>query len=105
MADFPLRDGSQKISFAAQIAKQIKTDFPMPLIEPPGIGGVPGFPQLEVTVPAKGQSTVRETFPPDLFVFNLSVPGFKVADSINRMPINPLIQKNDHEQSVINFIL
>ena len=105
MADFTLRDGYQKMSFPAQIAKQINTDFPMPLIEPPGIGSVPGFPQLELTVPAKGQSTVRETFPPDLYVFNLSVPGYKVADSINRRPVMPLIQKGDEKQTVINFIL
>src|ERR1700694_5231931 len=60
MADFGLRDIYQQQSFPALIAKQIKTDFPQPLIEPPGIGSVPGFPALAVTVPARGQSTVRE---------------------------------------------
>src|SRR5580704_13466045 len=58
MADFSLRDIYQLQSFPALIAKQIKTDFPQPLIEPPGIGTAPGFPALAVTVPARGQSTV-----------------------------------------------
>src|SRR5256885_16839999 len=62
MADFSLKDVYQKHSFPAQIAAQINTDFPQPLIEPPGIGGVPGFTTLEVTLPAKGQNTVREGF-------------------------------------------
>src|SRR5436305_12543883 len=62
MADFSLRDIYQTQSFPALIAKQIKTDFPQPLIEPPGIGSAPGFPALAVTVPARGQSTVREWF-------------------------------------------
>jgi len=113
MADFSLRDIYQQQSFPALIAKQIKTDFPQPLFEPPGIGSVPGFPALEVTVPARGQSTVREWFPPtpgaaaapSLFVFNVSVPGLKLADSISRRPVTPLVQKNDLLQTVINMIL
>jgi hypothetical protein len=105
MADFSLKDIYQQQSFPALIAKQIKTDFPLPLIELPGIGSVPGFPPTEVTIPAKGQFTVREGFPPGLFVFNLSVPGLKLADSIGRRPVRPLIQKTDVQQTVINMIL
>ena len=105
MADFSLKDIYQQQSFPALIAKQIKTDFPQPLIELPGIGSVPGFPPTEVTIPAKGQFTVREGFPPGLFVFNLSVPGLKLADSIGRRPVRPLIQKSDVQQTVINMIL
>ena len=105
MADFALRDVYQQQSFPAQIAQQIKTDFPQPLIEPPGIGSAPGFPAPEVAVPAKGQTTVREGFPPGLFVFNLSVPGFKLTDSINRRPAPPLVWRNDRQQTVTNLIL
>jgi hypothetical protein len=113
MADFSLRDIYQLQSFPALIAKQIKTDFPQPLIEPPGIGSVPGFQTMAVTVPARGQSTVREWFPPTpgatpapaLFIFNLSVPGLKVADSIGLRPVSPLIQKNNPQQTVVNMIL
>jgi hypothetical protein len=113
MADFSLRDIYQLQSFPALIAKQIKTDFPQPLIEPPGIGSAPGFPALAVTVPARGQSTVREWFPPTaggtpapaLFIFNLSVPGLKLADSISLRPVAPLIQKNNLQQTVINMTL
>jgi hypothetical protein len=105
MADFSLKDIYQQQSFPALIAKQIKTDFPQPLIELPGIGSVPGFPPTEVTIPAKGQFTVREGFPPGLFVFNLSVPGLKLADSIGRRPVRPLIQKTDVQQTMINMIL
>jgi hypothetical protein len=105
MADFSLKDIYQQQSFPALIAKQIKTDFPQPLIEPPGIGSVPGFPPTEVTIPAKGQFTVRVGFPPGLFIFNLSVPGLKLADSISRRPVRPLIQKSDVQQTVINMTL
>jgi hypothetical protein len=113
MADFSLKDIYQLQSFPALIAKQIKTDFPQPLIEPPGIGSAPGFPALAVTVPARGQSTVREWFPPApggtpapaLFIFNLSVPGLKLADSISLRPAPPLIQKNNLQQTVINMTL
>src|SRR5215472_8164255 len=105
MADFSLKNIYQQQSFPALIAKQIKTDFPQPMIELPGIGSVPGFPATEVTLPAKGQFTVREGFPPGLFIFNLSVPGMKLADSISRRPVRPLIQKSDLQQTTINMIL
>src|SRR5438105_4033198 len=60
MADFALRDVYQAQSFPAQVAKQLKTAFPQPMIQPPGIGSAPGFTQLEVTIPALGQTTVRD---------------------------------------------
>src|SRR5688572_21689910 len=109
MADFSLRDVYQAESFPALVAKQVGTAFPQPLIQPPGIGSAPGFTQLEVTVPALGQNTVRVVHPgsivPSLFVFNLSVPGMKLADAISRRPVRPIVQKNDMQQTVINLIL
>lgn len=105
MADFSLRDVYQKQSFPALIAGQLNTAFPQPLIEPPGIGSAPGFPAVSVTLPNRGQSTVREIFPPQLFVFNLSVPGLKLTDALNAAPVRPMIQKNNSQQTVINMIL
>ncbi len=105
MADFSLRDVYQSQAFPVLIAAQLGTAFPTPLIEPPGIGSAPGFPAISVTIPARGQTSVRETFPPDLFVFNLSVPGLRLTDSINALPVRPMIQKNNSQQTVINFIL
>src|SRR5579871_2969426 len=47
MSDFALRDVYQKMSFPAQMAVQMNTAFPMPLIQSPGISfGTPGFNQL-----------------------------------------------------------
>ena len=106
MADFSLRDVYQTQSFPAQMAGQIKTAFPHPLIEPPGLGGgAPGFPTVEVTLPNRGMSSAREIFPPQLFVFNISVPGLKLADAISRRPVRPMVQKNDAMQTMINMIL
>jgi len=105
MADFALRDVYQQYSFPVQISRQINTAFPQPLIESPGIGSAPGFPAVDVTIPAKGQTTVRTGFPPGLFIFNLSVPGLKLADSISRRPVAPLVQKNDPQQTMVNMTL
>ena len=106
MADFSLRDVYQAQSFPAQVALQLKTAFPQPLIEPPGLGGgAPGFPNVEVSLPNRGTSSAREIFPPQLFVFNLSVPALKLADSMGRRPVRPMVQKNDIQQTMINMIL
>src|SRR5262249_51705999 len=109
MADFALRDVYQAQSFPALVAQQLKTAFPQPLIQPPGIGSAPGFNQLEVTVPALGQNTVRVvpsgSITPTFFVLNLSVPGMKLADAISRRPALPIVQKSDMQQTVINLIL
>jgi hypothetical protein len=105
MADFALRDIYQTNTFGALIAQQLGTGFAQPLMELPGIGSAPGFPALAVNLPSLGQQTVRETFPPDLFVFNLSVPGLKVADALTKLPVRPLIQKNDGAQTMLNMIL
>ena len=105
MADFALRDVYQDKSFPAQMARQMNTILPQPLIQTPGIGSAPGFTALPPRLPTTLQGSVREPFPPYLFVFNLSVPGYKLADSATRKPIAPLIQQRDLQQTVINFIL
>jgi hypothetical protein len=105
MADFALREVYQQQSFPAQMARQMKVLFPQPLIESPGIGSAPGFTALPPRLPGTLQGSVRRPFPPYLFVFNLSVPGLRLADSLNLRPSPPLIHQHDSRQTVINFIL
>ena len=105
MADFSLRDTYQSASFPALMAQQMKATFPQPLLQAPGLGNVPGFPALPVRVPAPLQTTLRVPFPPPIFVLNLSVPGYKVADSVNRRPSAPLVRQDDAVQTSANFIL
>ncbi len=75
MADFGLRSIYQEKSFGAQMARQMKTAFPQPLIEGAGIGTLPGYTELPVRLPGTLQGSVRTPFPPYLFVLNLSIPG------------------------------
>lgn len=105
MADFGLREVYQDKSFGAQMARQMKTAFPQPLIEGAGIGISPGFAELPTRLPGTLQGAVRTPFPPYLFVFNLSIPGQRLADSLTRRPSPPLVQQRDLQQTVINMIL
>ena len=105
MADFGLRDVYQEKSFPARMAEQMDVAFPQPLIQGAGIGSAPGFPPLPVRLPGPDQGAVRKDFPPQLFVFNLSVPGFRVRDALARRPAPPLVQRQDELQSVTNLIL
>jgi hypothetical protein len=106
MADFALRDVYQKTSFPAQMAAQMKTAFPQPLIQPPGMsGGAPGFATLPAGVPVTLQGSVRDDFPPNLFVFNLAMPGAKLTDALNVRPAPPLIQPGNPKQTLANLVL
>ncbi|MEO7649710.1 MAG: hypothetical protein ABIZ80_04530, partial [Bryobacteraceae bacterium] len=106
MADFALRDAYQTRSFPAQLAKQMNVGFPQPLMEAPGLAGdMPGFQTLPPRLPGVQQGSVRTKFPPDLFVFNLSVPGMRLADSLNRRAAPPVIHQRDPQQTLLNMIL
>src|SRR5882762_6836402 len=105
MADFSLKDVYQEKSFPAQMAVQMNTAFPQPLIQGSGIGNAPGFPAMPVRAPGPGQGAVRKDFPPTLFIFNLSVPGFRIEDAVGRRPAPPLVQQSDMLQTVTNLIL
>lgn len=106
MADFQLRDVYQNKSFPAVMANAFNTAFPMPILQSPGLpGGAPGFTPLPPIAPGNQQGTLRNDFPPNLFVFNLSIPGFKVSDSLNIPPSVPLVQKSNGQQTLVNFIL
>lgn len=114
MANYGLSEVVQDKSFPAQMARQMKTAFPQPLIQGPGLRDVLGYQHLPVNVPSYLQGSVR-VFPepadpnaaaaPTLFVFNLSVPNFRLADSLNRRPVSPLIHNDDSQQTAINMIL
>jgi hypothetical protein len=113
MSGFGLHEVSQKMSFPALMAQQMNTAFPQPLFEGPGLQDVLGYPSLPVRFPTVPQGRVR-VFPdqandndeaPTLFVFNLSVPNFRVGDSLTRKPISPLIHNDDSQQTAINLIL
>jgi hypothetical protein len=105
MADFSLKDIYQLKSFPAQMAIQMNTSFPQALFQGSGIGNAPGFPDMPVRVPGPGQNSVRSDFPPQLFVFNLSIPGYRVEDSLGRRPSAPIVRPDDMVQTETNLIL
>jgi hypothetical protein len=113
MANFGLSSTFQTGSFPAHIAAQMDTAFTQPLIQPPGIGDIVGYPGREAIIGVYPQGTVR-TFPPQpnpndnappLFVLNTSVPGHRLVDALNMRPLSPVIQRNDMKQTVLNMIL
>ena len=106
MADFSLSDVYQNLSFPAQMARQMKTPFPQPLLQAPGIGGgAPGFSSRPAGLPTVLQGSVRDDFPPNPFVNNLAVPGAKLSDVLKGVPAAPLIQPGNLKQTLTNFIL
>ncbi len=112
MANYGLSSVVQKYSFPAQVAAQMQTAFVQPLIQPPGIGDVIGYPAQEVKLQVYPQGSVREFYQPDptkqsgppLLLMNLSVPGLTLAESLTLRPSLPIAQRN-HKQTVVNLIL
>jgi hypothetical protein len=113
MANYGLSSVVQQTSFPAQMAAQMGTAFEQPLIQPPGIGDVVGYPSQEVKVQTYPQGSVRVFYQPadptkqaspPLLVMNLSVPGFTLADSMSMRPVAPIVQRN-MKQTVVNLLL
>ncbi len=113
MANFGLSSVMQNQSFPARIAAQMGTAFPQPLIQPPGIGDVVGYPAQEVRLQVYPQGSVRQFYQqsdptkpagPPLFVLNMSVPGLTLSDSVSLRPVAPVAQRN-MKQTVFNMIL
>ena len=104
MGDFSLSTYSQQYSFPALMARQMNVPFPQPLLQPPGIGGIPGLSAVPVQLPAPYQSTVFESLPQAPFA-NLSVPGFRTADALHLRPKQPLVFRHDAKQTAANLIL
>ena len=105
MTNFSLIEADQLDSFPAQMARQMKVSFVQPLIQAPGIGDAPGFPRLPVRLPVDHHTTVHRQLPPTEPNANLSVPGLKLSDALNRHPAAPLVRKDDALQTAINLIL
>src|SRR5262249_16830629 len=101
--DFSLNTDSQVWSFPAQMARQMGADFSQRLIQAPGIGNFVGYASLPVRVPAPMQSTVVEQLPPQP-VSNLSVPEFRLEDSLALRPAQPLINRNNAKQTAVNLV-
>lgn len=111
---FGLMERTQRFSFPAQMAKQMGTIFPQPLVQGPGLGDVLGFPALPTRAPTYPQGSVRVfevTGPkkgdegPSLFVFNVSVPNHTLADALTRRPAHPVIHENNNQQTLINMLI
>src|ERR1700744_1061826 len=62
MANFGLSSIGQNASFPALIAGQMSTAFELPLIQPPGIGDVVGYPGQEVRLQTYPQGSVRQFY-------------------------------------------
>ena len=116
MANFGLSSVVQKQDFAALMAAQMGTGMEQPLIQPPGIGDVVGYPGQEVQVQKYPQGSVRQTYlptdltkapisTPPLFVTNLSVPGLTLNDSVTMKPVAPVVQRANMKQTVFNMLL
>src|SRR5450432_2572452 len=65
MANYGLSSVVQQYSFPAQMAAQMSTAFEQPLIQPPGIGDVIGYPRQEVKLQTYPQGSVRQYYQPD----------------------------------------
>jgi hypothetical protein len=115
MSNYGLSSVMQSKSFPALIAAQMGAGFEQPLIQPPGIGDVVGYPGQEVRVQAYPQGSVRQFYlptdktkdpilAPPLFVQNVSVPGQTLSDSMTLRPVPPVVHKT-MKQTVYNLLL
>ncbi len=104
-ADFFLSSDLQRDCFPAQMARQMRTGFAQALLQPPGVGNLPGFQPLPVVIPGLMQTTVVEPFPPPADLGNLAVPGFRLADAVHLHPKAPLVHRHDARQTAANLIL
>jgi hypothetical protein len=116
MANFGLSSVIQNQDFVALIAAQMGTGMEQPLMQPPGIGDVVGYPGQEVQVQKYPQGSVRQFYlptdptkapiaTPPLFVNNMSVPGLTLNDSVTLLPVAPVVQRANMKQTVFNMIL
>ncbi len=104
VSDFTLHQDCQRNSFAAQMAQQMGATLEQPLFEAPGIGSVPGMPQITVRVPAPPQGTVLTPLR-SRPLGNLSIPSYTLHDALHRRPEPPLVHRYDHKQTACNLIL
>src|SRR5690349_8014946 len=104
MGDFTLSEETQRQSFPAQMARQMQTEFPQPIIQAPGICYPIGFKSQPVLVPRPLQSTVLDRVPP-VPVRNLSVPTLTIKEACELRPVQPLIHRHSHKLTALNLTL
>jgi hypothetical protein len=104
MGDFTLSEETQRDSFPAQMARQMQTDFPQPLVQAPGICYPVGFAEPPVLVPQPPQDTVFRSIPPAP-VRNLSVPGLRLGEALSLRPAQPLVRRDSHKLTALNLAL
>ena len=105
-ADFGTSAELQADAFPAQMARQMQTGFAQALLQPPGIGNLPGFPPLPVVVPGLMQTTLLE--PAEVATAdlgNLAVPGMRLAGAVRLRAAPPLVHRHDAVQTVANLVL
>ena len=105
MGHFALEGSFQATSFPALVARALGTPLRQPLFQPPGLGDVIGLEPRPPIVPEIRQSTVLHELPPAADLGNLAVPGFTLADALERRPIAPLVDRSSSLQTLTNFIL
>jgi hypothetical protein len=116
MGNYGLSSVLQNQDFAVLVAGKMHTAIEQPLIQPPGIGDVIGYPTQEVQVQKYPQGSVRQTYlptdptkdpiaTPPLFVTNVSVPALTLNDSVTMRPVAPVVQRGNMKQTVFNMIL
>jgi hypothetical protein len=116
MGNYGLSSVLQNQDFAALVAGKMHTGIEQPLMQPPGIGDVVGYPGQEVQVQKYPQGSVRQFYlptdktkdpiqTPPLFVTNVSVPGLTLNDSVTMKPVAPVVQHGNMKQTVFNMIL
>lgn len=111
---FGVHAGSQQHGFPAQMAAQLCTPFEQPLLEPPGLGPLPGLSPgrghgreaVPVLVPDLLQTTVRTDFPGDRSrQGNFAVPGLHLAHALRAQPRAPLVHRHDSLQTALNLMV
>jgi hypothetical protein len=102
MGNFAMSSETQGSCFGALMAEQMQLNFPQRLLEPPGIGNLPGFARVPVLLPAPMQTTVITELPPQP-TCNLSVPGLRLRDAVEMRPRLPLIHREDARQTAVNM--
>jgi len=104
VGDFSLRHDGQRMSFPAQIARQMGSKFPQALLRSPGIGHAPGFGCLPVVIPAPMQASVLDRMPPAQ-VCDLCIPGMTLRDAVTMRPEQPVVHRHSAKQTALNLIL
>jgi hypothetical protein len=116
MGNFGLSSVLQNQSFPSRVAAAMNTGFEQPLIQPPGLGDIAGYPGQEVIVQKYPEGSVRQFYyptdktkapiqTPPLFVLNTSVPGLTLNDAISMRPVAPVVQRWDMKQTTFNMLL